>query len=157
VNPPKNNLRLIGRREFVSFPELEIGPFEAKIDTGAYTSALHCEEISLKKNGASTVLYFTILSNPNDPSSKKEFNLTEFTTKSIKNSFGEVEERYIIRTILKIGRKNIRASISLTDRGTMRYPILIGRKPLKGKFLIDVNQLHLGGPMAGKALKKILL
>jgi hypothetical protein len=150
-------MRLIGRREFVSFPLLGIGPVEAKIDTGAYTSALHCEEIILKNNGSSPVLYFTVLANPADPTSKLEFNFDEFSTKSIKNSFGETEERFIIRTVLKIGRKSIRASISLTDRGTMRYPILIGRKPLKGKFLIDVNQLHLGGPKAGKALKKILL
>jgi hypothetical protein len=150
-------MRLIGRREFVSFPELEIGPLEAKIDTGAYTSALHCEEIFLKSEGDSPVLYFTVATDPSNPEIRKEFNFREFGTKKIKNSFGEMEERYIIRTVLKIGRKNIRANISLTNRGTMRYPILIGRKPLKGKFLIDVNQLHLGGPKAGKALKKILL
>lgn len=150
-------MRLIGRREFVSFPLLGIGPVEAKIDTGAYTSALHCEDIILKTSGPVPVLFFTVSDDLTNPSLKKEFNFTEFTTKKIKNSFGEMEERYIIRTVLKIGRKNIRASISLTNRGTMRYPILIGRKPLKGKFLIDVNQVHLGGPKAGKALKKILL
>ena len=80
---------------------------------------------------------------------------TDFSSKKIRNSFGEMEERYIIRTILKIGKKNIMASISLSNRDKMRYPVLIGRKPLKGKFLIDVKQIHLGGLKATKVLKHL--
>ncbi|MGZ3899283.1 MAG: ATP-dependent zinc protease family protein [Bacteroidia bacterium] len=148
-------VRLIGRREFVSFPELGIKALEAKIDTGAYTCSMHCDEIRLIMEMGKPVLFFTILESQNLP--KKEFRFEEFSTKKIKNSFGEMEERYIIRTLLKIGRKNIRSSISLTYRDNMRYPVLIGRKPLKGKFLIDVSQVHTGGPEAKIALKNILI
>ncbi|MCW3075506.1 MAG: ribosomal protein modification protein RimK [Bacteroidetes bacterium] len=148
-------IRLIGRREYVSFPLLGIYEIEAKIDTGAYTCAIHCEEIKLLEDIQTPTLFFTI--SGGGPQPAQEFRFTEFSTKKIKNSFGEMEERYIISTILKIGKKNIRSTISLTNRGNMRYPVLIGRKPLKGKFLIDVNQLHIGGPLAKKAIKKILL
>lgn len=147
-------IRLIGRREYVSFPLLGIYEIEAKIDTGAYTCALHCEEIKLLENTQIPTLFFTISVGGSEPA--KEFRFTEFSTKKIKNSSGEMEERYIISTFLKIGKKNIRSSISLTNRGNMRYPILIGRKPLKGKFLIDVNQLHLGGLLAKEAINKIV-
>jgi hypothetical protein len=150
----KKQIRLIGRREYVSFPLLGIYHVEAKIDTGAYTCSMHCEEINLLNEKGGAVLYFTILESPGGP--KKEFRFTLFSTKKIKNSFGEMEERYIIRTPIKIGRKKIRASISLSNRDNMRYPVLVGRKPLKGRFLIDVNKLHTGGPVAKTALKKIL-
>lgn len=146
---------MIGRREYVSFPSLGIENIEGKIDTGAYTSSIHCSDIHVKQENNIPVLYFTIADHPSTPQIKKEFRFTEFKTKVIKNSFGEMEERYIIRTLLKIGRKNIRATVSLTNRGSMRYPILIGRKPLKGKFWIDVNRLHTGGIMLSKALKRI--
>lgn len=150
----KHIIRLIGRREFVDFPLLGISKIEAKIDTGAYTSSIHCEEIELKTVNGIPTLFFTI---ELEGIPKREYNFIEFSTKKIKNSFGEMEERFIIKTILKIGRKNIQASISLSNRDTMRYPVLIGRKPLKGKFLIDVKQLHLGGQKVSKALKRMIL
>lgn len=150
----KKITRLIGRREYVDFPALGIHHIEAKIDTGAYTSSMHCEEIELLHKDGKDVLFFSILESPGGQ--KKEFLFTGFSTKKIKNSFGEMEERYTIKTLLKIGRKKIRCSISLSNRDNMRYPVLIGRKPIKGKFLVDVSQLHLGGPNAKIALKKIL-
>ena len=148
------NIKLIGRREFVSFPLLNLTNIEAKIDTGAYTSSIHCEDIFVKNSGGIETLFFSIKI---EGFEKQDYTFTEFSTKKIKNSFGEMEERYIIRTILKIGRKNIWAAISLSNRHKMRYPVLVGRKPLKGKFLIDVKQLHLGGQKAAKGLKHLIL
>lgn len=133
-------IRLIGRREFVYFPELELGPVEAKIDTGAYTSSLHCENITINYENSRAILYFTL-----EQGTSKTYRFEDFTRKKIKNSFGEMEERYVIKTLIKIGRKKIRSTISLSNRDNMRYPVLIGRKLLKGKFLIDVNQIHTGG------------
>ncbi len=136
----KHKLRLIGRREFVDFPLLGVFNIEAKIDTGAYTSSIHCEEIFTKTENEKQVLYFTLV---NDDHKMQRFN--DFTQKKIKNSFGEMEERYIIKTLIKIGRKKIISTVSLSDRGNMRYPVLIGRKLVKGKFIIDANQIHIGG------------
>jgi len=152
----KHTLRLIGRREFVDFPLLELFNVEAKIDTGAYTSSIHCENISVKNISGNPALYFTVILN-DEKNTKKEYVFNEFAAKKIKNSFGEMEERYIIKTLLKIGKKNIRVSISLSNRGSMRYPVLIGRKPLKGKFLIDVKQVHIGEQKADLAINDLLL
>ena len=152
----KHTLRLIGRREFVDFPLLELFNVEAKIDTGAYTSSIHCENISVKNISGNPALYFTVILN-DEKNTKKEYVFNEFAAKKIKNSFGEMEERYIIKTLLKIGKKNIRVSISLSKRGSMRYPVLIGRKPLKGKFLIDVKQVHIGEQKADLAINDLLL
>lgn len=129
---------IIGRRETVDFPDLGLYGITAKIDTGAYTTALHCYEIR-EENG---VLYFKLLEPSNPNYSEAEHKFIEYSQKEIKNSFGEIENRFIIKTIIKIGRKRIKSLISLTDRGNMRYPVLIGRKLLKNRFIVDVSLLN---------------
>ncbi len=132
------NITLIGRREFVDFPLLNINHIEAKIDTGAYTCAIHCHNITLKKENSKSILTFQLLDST-------IYSFDEFYRKKIKNSFGEMEERFIIKTLISIGGKKIKTTISLSDRENMRYPVLIGRKLLKRKFIIDVNLIHTNG------------
>ena len=147
----KHRIRLIGRREFVSIPELGISGIEAKVDTGAYTSSLHCEKIKVEIEEGREILYFTI-----DPGIESRlFRFEDFARKKIKNTSGYMEERYVINTIVNIGKKSIRSIISLSNRDTMRYPLLIGRRLLKNKFLIDVNRIHTGGITMRKLIKEI--
>src|SRR4051812_18463784 len=108
----KHRIRLIGRREFVNIPALGISGIEAKIDTGAYTSSLHCETISIEKKDDKDVLCFTI--EPGTDS--KVFRFEQFNMKKIKNSGGEMEERYVIKTIVNIGKKSVLSIISLSNR-----------------------------------------
>jgi len=144
--PKKPKIKLIGRREFVSFPLLEINKVEAKIDTGAYTCSIHCNNIILKTEGEKQILTFQLLDD-------KTYGFEEFTRKKIKNSFGEMEERFIIKTLIVIGGKKIKTTISLSDRESMRYPVLIGRRLLKGKFIIDVNLIYTNGINLNTVLK----
>lgn len=136
--PKKNKPRLIGRREYVDFPLLAISHVEAKIDTGAYTSSIHCKYIEqIHKDGKET-LEFKLMDDT-------VHRVEEYTQKFIKNSFGEKEERFIIKTLIHIGKKKILTTLSLSDRGNMRYPVLIGRRLLKGKFIVDVNLVYTNG------------
>lgn len=128
----------VGRRELIDFPDLGLFGITAKVDTGAYTTALHCHDIR-EDNG---VLYFKLLDPSHPDYTERELNFTEYSQKEIKNSSGETEKRFIIKTIIKIGPKRIKSVISLTDRGTMRYPVLIGRKLLKNRFIVDVSLLN---------------
>jgi hypothetical protein len=144
-------MRVIGRREFVDFPELKLFSVEAKMDTGAYTSSIHCTDISIKVVENKPVLSFKLFDASN-PDPKPTHQFTNFTKKKIKNSFGEMEERYIIKTIIKLGKKTIRTTLSLSDRENMRYTVLIGRRLLKGKFIVDVNRIHTGGLRIDKAI-----
>lgn len=127
-------LKIIGRREFVNFPLINLFNIEAKIDTGAYTSSIHCQEIQLVNHQLKVKF---------DNDSQHVFE--DFTRKKIKNSFGEMEERFIIKTIIQIARKKIHTTISLSDRGNMRYSVLIGRRLLKNKLVVDVSKLHTNG------------
>ncbi len=144
--PPKHKIKLIGRREFVSFPLLGIDKVEAKIDTGAYTCSIHCNNIILKTENNKQILTFQLLDD-------RVYSFEDFTRKKIKNSFGEMEERYIIKTLITMGGKKIKTTISLSDRESMRYPVLIGRRLLKGKFIIDVNLIYTNGLKLTSLLK----
>lgn len=142
----KHRIRLIGRREYVALPDLGLSGIEAKVDTGAFTSSLHVETIALDEND--TVLCFSIQQN----GELLNFRYKDFDRKTIKNSFGEMEERFVIKTVIQMGGKKVRTIISLSNRDNMRYPMLLGRRILKGKFLIDVKRLYTGGI----ALKQVL-
>ncbi len=149
----KNTIRLIGRREFVDFPALGISGVEAKLDTGAYTSSIHCENIFIVTKNDKLVLSFSISHIVNGIKRIKSFDFEEFSQKKIKNSFGELEERYTIKTLIKLGQKKIWATLSLSNREKMRYPVLIGRKIIKNKFIIDVNKIHTNGINLNQILK----
>ena len=134
----KSKIKLIGRREYVNFPLLNLFNIEAKIDTGAYTSAIHCKTIIQKVENNKSILCIRSLDDV-------EHCFDTYSLKKIKNSFGEIEERYIIKTLIAIGGKKINTTISLSDRESMRYPVLIGRRLLKGRFVVDVNQIYTNG------------
>jgi hypothetical protein len=146
-------MRLIGRREIVDFPDLGLFGIEAKIDTGAYTSAIHCTDISEKEEDGKRILCFKLFDESHPEYFEKIHRFENFSRKKIKNSFGEEEERYIIKTLVKVGGKHIRSTLSLSDREGMRYPVLIGRRLLKGKFIVDVNRIHTEGLKIRKAIK----
>ena len=126
---------IIGCKELIDFPQLGLEGIDAKIDTGAFTSVLHCHDIREEKG----VLYFYFLDPSHPEYNNVEQKFTEYLQREIKNSFGEIENRYLIKTIIKIGNRKIKSVISLTDRGTMRHPVLIGRRLLKNKFIVDVS------------------
>lgn len=136
-------LPTIGKLEKVSFPELGWENLTAKIDTGAYTSALHCHRIKVIEKEGKPILCFHLLDPNHEQYEKKELQFSEFSKAIVKSSTGEKENRYKIKTKLKIGEKVIRAEFTLTDRSKMRYPVLIGRKVLKKRFLVDVSKKNL--------------
>lgn len=132
-------IRTVGRREVVHFPELGLFGLTAKIDTGANTTALHCHHVRVEDG----VLCFRLLDESHPEYQDTEHRFGTFEQKTIKSSFGESELRYIIRTKITLGKRTIRGIVSLTDRANMKYPVLIGRRLLKKRFLVDVSAVNL--------------
>jgi hypothetical protein len=130
----KNKL-LIGANEWVDFPDFDIHRISAKIDTGAYTSSLHCSRIK-EKNGE---LHFVLVHTKDDEQLNKEFLTTRYSQKRIRSSNGTSQLRYVIKTSVRIHGKKYKTEFSLTDRSRMKNPVLIGRKLLRDRFLVDVS------------------
>jgi hypothetical protein len=136
-------MRTIGRKDRVDFPQLRLYDIDAKIDTGAYTSAIHCHSIKVIDKGGEQRVRFSLL-DPSHPSyNNKKFTLPIYRKRRIKNSFGQVEERYIIKTKILLFGELSNIELSLTDRSKMEYPVLLGRKVLHNRFLVNVTQTNL--------------
>lgn len=130
--------QVIGYSDRVDFPDFGLVDIAVKIDTGAYTSALHCTDVRLVQDRDRTRLRFTLASG--QPGRRKQFMTDSYQYKTIKNSFGQAEKRFVIHTRVVILGRIIRAEFSLANRGTMRFPVLLGRKLLRNKFIVDVAQ-----------------
>ena len=130
-------LPVIGRIEKVDIPDWNISGIDAKIDTGAYTSSLHCHHI------APTIdhkIRFNLLDPSHPDYNEKMIELPIHKIKSVKSSNGKSEERFIIMATIVLAGKVLEAQFSLTDRSSMRYPLLIGRRLLKNRFIVDVSK-----------------
>jgi len=130
---------VIGRRDYLHLPELGLYNIQAKIDTGAYGCSLHCHEIEIEQIDGEDILKFKLL-DPRHPEYEDKFNyVNEFSDKIVKNSGGFIEHRYTIVTEVIIFDNTYKIEFSLTDRANMKYPILLGRKFLKNRFIVDVS------------------
>lgn len=138
----KNNLKVIGRLESIDFPDWDLIDIDAKIDTGAYTSSLHCHHIQPYEEDGSDFVRFNLLDPSHETYNDKLFKLPIHRKKVVKSSNGSTEERFVVKTKVRLFDKLLTAELSLTDRSEMRYPVLVGRKLINGRFLVDVSQKY---------------
>ena len=134
---------IIGRNDKIDLPKLQLFDLDAKIDTGANTSAIHFNYAEVVHKGGKKLLHFTLL-DPSHPNfNNKEFFVEEFEQRLIKNSFGDSEQRYVITTEMVLFGKTWTTEFSLSNRGNLKFPILLGRKLLRKGFLVDVTKSNL--------------
>ena len=132
-------MKILGRSDRVDLPDLGLSGIHAKIDTGAYNCSLHCSNAEVVDGK----LQFILLDEEHPEFTGMKFTSKNFEKREIKNSFGEAEMRFVIKTRIKIYGYMIRAEFSLSDRGNLKFPVLLGRKILRKRFLIDVDQKDL--------------
>ncbi|WP_026463701.1 ATP-dependent zinc protease family protein [Adhaeribacter aquaticus] len=151
----KPEKKTVGRRERVNFPLLDIYEVEAKIDTGAFTSAIHCSNIreEILEDGSS-VIRFRLLHPSLSKYDNRVFEFKEYARRNIKSSFGDVQERYVIKTQIQIYEENIETEFSLSDRSDLKYPVLIGRSLLSKHFVVDVAKKNVAFKQKRKKAKK---
>lgn len=132
---------IIGRSEILSFLDVSIKDVPAKTDTGAYRSAVHASDMTLNDDGTLT---FTLLGgHPVCGSMATSITTADFTTVWVANSFGHREQRYEVKLKVKLGPKIFHARFTLADRSKKIYPILLGRKLLNHRFLVDSAETSL--------------
>ena len=135
--------KIIGRKEKISLPKLGLKLVWAKIDTGAYTSSIHAEKIREEDYRGKKVLAFQVLL-PGHPSfTGKTVRFEKYREKKVKNSFGHAETRYLIETKIRLAGEIYTAEFTLSDRSSMKNSILLGRKLLRDRFLVDVTGSNL--------------
>lgn len=138
------NSKIIGRIELVDLPEWDFYELEAKIDTGAYTSSLHCHDIEPFEKEGEKWIRFYLLDPDHEAYTKKKIEMPLYDQREVKSSNGETDLRYFVQTKIHFYDKEYTIEFSLANRSAMKYPLLIGRKFLKkGPFIVDITQKNL--------------
>lgn len=133
------NKQVIGRAELINFPALGIANVPAKIDTGAYLSSVHATNIALKNDGKT--LSFTLFGkHPIYDDNSTHIETEKFRMVTVENSFGHQEERYEIELHVKLNDKMFTTTFTLANRGKKVFPVLVGRKLLNRRFIVDSSK-----------------
>jgi len=131
-----DDLLLIGWREWLALPQLGLLTLKAKIDTGARSSALHVDDIEEYALDGVAWLRFTVATGLRSAQGVR-CAAPVFDRREVSDSGGHVTRRWFIRTPIRLAGIEWDAEINLTDRGNMRFPMLLGRSALRGRFRVD--------------------
>lgn len=138
MSSTKNNnssLEIIGSTEYVNVASIEKVP--AKIDTGADSSSIWASNINMKQDGTLTFSLF----NEKSPFYTGEIlETTNYMVRAVRSSHGDEQIRYRVELPLTIGDQSFTTTFTLANRSRNNFPILIGRRTLDGRFLVDVSK-----------------
>jgi hypothetical protein len=138
-------LPLLGWREWVTLPELNLKHIKAKIDTGARSSALHAFALDPYRKGGQRWVMFAIHPEQKHTDTIIECHAPIKDRRFVSDSGGHKQRRYVIESQLMIGQSLISAEITLTNRDNMQFRMLLGRTAMNGHFIIDPSASYLQG------------
>lgn len=136
-------LSVIGWREILALPDLNVDRIKAKTDTGARTSALHAFDCQEFKQGDKTMIRFQIhpLQRDNKKTIVAEAELLEY--RKVTSSGGHAQLRPVILTTAKLGEHQWQLELTLTNRDIMGFRMLLGRQAVRDRFLIEPGKSYL--------------
>ena len=134
----------IGWREEVVLPQFTRRKIKVKVDTGARTSALHVTNLEIINRGRSKIAKFTV--HPEQDSSKPAYKCEAkvIEVRKIKSSTGHATLRPVIETEVVLGGESFVTELPLVNRELMGFRMLLGRKALKKRFVVNVAKSYMG-------------
>lgn len=146
---------MLGWEEWLALPELGLPAIKAKVDTGARTSALHAVAIEPFGPGDNPQVRFLIQPDPENPSLELTCSARVIDRRDVTSSNGETELRYVIETDAVIGGRRWPIQVTLTNRDTMSFRMLIGRQAISDSMVVDPNKSFLQPVLSYEAYKAI--
>ncbi|MFC5051546.1 30S ribosomal protein S6--L-glutamate ligase [Rubritalea spongiae] len=146
---------IVGSSEWLALPSLNVPAIKARVDSGAKTSSLHAFNIhSFTRDGENWVNFDV------HPIQKNRKTVVRCEAKTIdkrviKSSNGEREKRYVIRTTLELAGETFSIEVTLTNRDTMGYRMLLGREAMQGRMLVDPSEELCHGELNSEEIIKL--
>ncbi|MEQ8437567.1 MAG: ATP-dependent zinc protease [Ilumatobacter fluminis] len=146
-------LAVAGWREWIGLPDLDVSWVKAKLDTGARSSAIHAWDIEpFDRDGAEWVRFQLHPWQMSDLDAV-DVELPVVDRRTIRSSTGHEEERYVVRTKIRVLDLDLTADLTLTNRDEMGFRMLVGREALRGSILVDPGRSYIG-PRPSRATRK---
>jgi hypothetical protein len=142
----------IGWREWVALPDLGLPAIKAKIDTGARTSALHAFLIEPYQEAGIEMLRFLIHPIQRNQEFQVECHCPVYDVREVTDSGGHREMRYVIQSNVTIGNGNWPIELTLTNRDTMSFRMLLGRKAMEERFVVNPGASYINGKLGPRKL-----
>lgn len=132
-----DNLEIIGSEEWCTFEDLEIPAIKARVDSGAKTSSIQANNIKVFTKGAHEWVRFEVNPLQDNRSVNIECRAKLIDRRIVKSSSGIAEERFVIKSPVTLGRHTFDIELTLANRDTMEYRMLLGREALSGRFVVN--------------------
>ena len=146
---------ILGSEEWCTLPELGIPSIKARVDSGAKTSALHAKNIAPFIKDDQNWVKFDINPIQNNVKTIIHCEAPLVDKRVVKSSSGFREQRYVIQTSLEIGNSKWVIEMTLTNRDSMGFRMLLGREAMSGRVLVDPEQQYLLGQTTTDNLKEV--
>jgi hypothetical protein len=134
---------MIGWREWVTLPRFSPEPIKAKVDTGAKTSSIHANDLTVVRNGEETLAQFEFLPSIDSSEGRALVTAPVVDFRTIRSSNGQTETRPVVRTEIELGGERFEIDLTLTSRTSMGHRMLLGRRVLKNRFWVDAGRSFL--------------
>lgn len=140
-----HNKITLGALEVCDLPQLEITKLHMRVDTGAQTSSLHVDNIEEFQNNDELWVSFDIHPDVHNVDTVVRRKAKVHDTRVVKSSSGDKEQRHVIQTNIVLGDQSWPIHLTLTDRSSMTYLMLLGRQAMNGRILVDPSSEYLLG------------
>lgn len=143
---------IVGSEEWCSFPGLGIPAIKARVDSGAKTSSIHAFNIHSFRRNEEMWVSFEVHPIQHNRRIVVRCELPVVDRRNVKSSTGVSEKRYVVKTAMKLGEKNWEVELTLANRDSMGYRMLLGREAMIGRALVDPAESFLLGSVSQTVL-----
>jgi ribosomal protein S6--L-glutamate ligase len=128
---------IIGAEEWLSFPALGVHAVKARVDSGAKISSIHAFNVSEFRREGRLWVSFEVHPLQNNRTTIIRCELPVHDKRRIKSSSGESEQRYVVLAPMQLGDQQWDIELSLSNRDSMEFRMLLGREAMEGRLLVD--------------------
>ena len=150
----ENNKLVIGSEEWCSFPELGIPSIKARVDSGAKTSSIHAFNIQSFRRDSETWVSFEVHPLQNNRRTVVRCELKVVDKRVVKSSSGTTETRYVVNTTMKLGENKWNIELTLSNRDSMGFRMLLGREAMNGRLIVDPSLICSLGEKSEEELRE---